>query len=77
MKLTSKKLGSIILTELETGYEVVKVSRIALDLYQDSEIELTPEINNLLLELIAMEEGPEFEFSEKDLFELANKLFSN
>ena len=74
MTLTAKELSSVLRAELDKGYDVVRVSRVAFQLYQEHGIELTPDIDEKLLQLMAMEEGPEFEYSEDELRALAEEL---
>ncbi len=74
MTLTAKELSSVLQAELDKGYDVVRVSRVAFQLYQDQGVGLTPDIDEKLLQLMAMEEGPEFEFSEDELRALAEEL---
>ena len=60
--------------ELDKGYDVVRVARVAFQLYQDHGVELTPDLDENLFQLMAMEEGPEFEYSEEELRMLVEKL---
>lgn len=74
MTLTAKKLSSVLQAELDKGYDVVRVARVAFQLYQDYGVELTPDLDETLLQLMAMEEGSEFEYSEEELRVLVEKL---
>ncbi len=74
MMLTSKELGRVLHAELDNGYDVVRISRIAFQLYQEYGVEIAPELDEKLLQLMAMEEGPEFEYSEEELRLLAKQL---
>ena len=77
MTLTTKELGTILQSELDKGYDIVRISRAAFQLYQDHGVELNSDLNEKLLQLMAMEEGPEFEYSEEELRKLANDLAEN
>ncbi|WP_448549520.1 hypothetical protein [Thalassotalea fusca] len=74
MTLTAKELSSVLQTELDKGYDVVRIARVAFKLYQEHGIELTTDIDEKLLQLMAMEEGAEFEFSEEELKILVREL---
>lgn len=74
MTLTAKKLSSALQAELDKGYDIVRIARVAFHLYQDHGVELTPDLDETLLQLMAMEEGPEFEYSEEELRALVEKL---
>lgn len=74
MTFTAKELSSVLQAELDNGYDVVRVARVAFQLYQDHGVELTPDLDEKLLQLMVMEEGPEFELSEDELRTLAGEL---
>ena len=74
MTFTAKDLSSVLEAEPDKGYDVVRIARTAFQLYQDHGVELTPDLDEKLLELMAMEEGPEFEFSEEALRRLTEEL---
>lgn len=74
MTLTARELSNVLQAELDKGYDVVRIARVAFQLYQDHGVELTPDLDEKLLQLMAMEEGPEFEFSEKELRGLVEEL---
>ncbi|MDP2572699.1 hypothetical protein Q8W40_10940 [Vibrio penaeicida] len=74
MTLTANELSSVLQAELDKGYDVVRIARVAFQLYQDYGVELTPDIDEKLLQLMAMEEGPEFEFLEEELRGLVREL---
>lgn len=76
MTYTAKTLSDTLLTELEQGYDVIRVSRMAFQLYQDYGLELSPELDEKILQLMAMEEGAEFECSEDEIRALAKELAS-
>jgi hypothetical protein len=74
MTLTEKELGGILQVELDKGYDVVRIARVAFQLYQYYGIELATNLDEKLLQLMAMEEGPEFELSEYELRSLSDDL---
>lgn len=74
MTLTAKEFSRILQAELDKDYDVVRIARVAFQLYQKHGVELTPDLDEKLLQLIAMEEGPEFEFSQEELKGLVREL---
>ena len=74
MTLTAKELSDVLQSELDKGYDVVRIARVAFQLYQEQGAELSSELDEKLLQLMAMEEGPEFEFSEHELKALVEEL---
>ncbi|HRH77658.1 MAG TPA: hypothetical protein PK129_09960 [Cellvibrionaceae bacterium] len=74
MTLSSKELSLLLQAELDRGYDIVKIARLAFRLYQERAIDSCSDTDEKLLQLIAMEEGPEFEYSEKELRELFKDL---
>lgn len=76
MTYTAKTLSEALFTELEKGYDVVRISRLAFQIYQEYGHDLTPDLDEKILQLMAMEEGPEFEFSEDEIRALAKELAS-
>ena len=52
---TAKTLSDTLYAELEKGYNVVRISRVAFQIYQEHGRELTPELNEKILQLLAME----------------------
>lgn len=55
------------------GFDIFKISKEALDIYQDPKLFLTKDLDIALLSLVAMVEGPEFEMTEKEIY---NFLFN-
>lgn len=60
--------------ELREGYDVVRIARRAFSAYQEHSREVSPELYEKMFKIIAMEEGPEFELSEAQLWEFAQSL---
>lgn len=74
MTFTSNELSRVLQGELDKGYDVVRIARVAFQLYQDHGVGLSPDLDEKLLQLMAMEEGPEFEYSEDELRVLIEEL---
>lgn len=71
-------LGYIVADRLEKtavgGFDVFKISKEAFGIYQDPELSLTDNLDMVLLSLIAMEDGPEFEMIEKEFWILLSEI---
>ncbi|AJQ53656.1 TPA: hypothetical protein F3L15_13000 [Aeromonas hydrophila] len=71
-------LGYIVVDRLEKtavgGFDVFKISKEAFSIYQDPELSLTENLDMVLLSLIAMEDGPEFEMIEKEFWILLSEI---
>ena len=71
-------LGYIVADRLEKtavgGFDVFKISKEAFGIYQDPELSLTDNLDMVLLSLIAMEDGPEFEIIEKEFWILLSEI---
>jgi hypothetical protein len=76
MSYTSMMLGDELERELKYGYDVVRIARMAFKIYHEHGRDLSSELDEMLLSLMAMEEGSEFEFSEEELWKLRKKLAS-
>jgi hypothetical protein len=74
MTYTRKDFGKDLMAELEQGYDVVRLSRWAMSLYLKHCHEMDPDLYETIMSIVAMEEGPEFEFSEQELRQMANEL---
>jgi hypothetical protein len=59
--------------ELTQGYDVVRIARRTYGLHADART-FEPGLEQVLLKLVAMEEGPEYEIPEVELRELAESL---
>lgn len=78
MKFSKKQIGEYLQKELENGYSIERISNWAYDLlYFTAREKQILEISNVLRDLSVMEAGPEFEYSEKELRLLAEKLINN
>ncbi|WP_421153502.1 hypothetical protein [Aeromonas dhakensis] len=56
------------------GFDFFKISKEAFGIYQDPELSLTDNLDMVLLSLIAMEDGPEFEMIEKEFWILLSEI---
>ena len=74
MIYTPAMFGEELERELNDGYDVVRIARMAFSVYHEYGREFSSDLDEIVLSLMAMEEGPEFEFSEQELWELREKL---
>jgi hypothetical protein len=76
MALGSNELAMLLEKALVGRFDTTKLSRVAYGVYQRYGLDLTPEIDRIILTLMAMEEGPEFELNESEVRDLIAKLAS-
>lgn len=76
MTYSRKEFGSDLMAELQKGYDVVRLSRWAMSVYVKRCNETDAELDKTIMSIVAMEEGPEFEFSEAELRNMATELQS-
>lgn len=69
-----EELVGLLTDTLTEGYDIVKISRKAHDIYHLNCLRLSPEMQSILFMLMAMEEGPEFELSELDYRALLKEI---
>ena len=74
MSYTKRDFGIDLTEELDKGFDVVRLSRWAYATHLDHCHELEEGLTDVMMEVIAMQEGPEFEFNEEELRDLAEKL---
>jgi hypothetical protein len=75
MKYSSRDFGRELLAEIARGYEPVRIARWAFSKIMDPDIKIeSAELHHTIITVVAMEEGPEFEYSESDLRTLAEAL---
>ena len=74
MIYTKKQFGSELKTKLLTESTYTEISKWAFKIYTEHGWELENGLDYFVLELIAMEEGPEFILSKEELQSLAETL---
>ncbi|NTA37541.1 hypothetical protein [Agrobacterium salinitolerans] len=74
--LEAKELATLLEKALVGDFDTTKVSRAAYEIYHQHGLDLTPEMDRLILTLMAMEEGPQFELNESEVRDLMAKLAS-
>lgn len=76
MTYTSGDFAQELLNELGKGYDVVRLSRWAMAAYLKHCGGIEPELKREIMAVVVMEEGPEFEMTEQELREFAERLMS-
>ena len=74
MTYSKKEFGQSLKKQLLSDYDVVRLARWTHSLFLEHSSHLEPGLQEILMQLAAMEEGTEFEFSEAELRELADGL---
>lgn len=59
---------------LVKGFDVAMISKVAFKIYQDHGLEITSSMDRVLLILMAMEEGEEFELTEPEFLALISEI---
>jgi hypothetical protein len=77
MSYLGRDFGKELEQELSKGYDVLRIARMALSAYQDHCREVSSDLYKRMFQVIAMEEGPEFELSAQQLRELVKSLESD
>lgn len=72
MIYTRKQFGKDLAEQLSSGYDTRRLSRWAFKQYLDCELEKG--LQSEMMTIIAMEEGPEFELTEKEILKLIAEL---
>lgn len=72
--ITRAEIADRLEKVIANGFNMLKVARVAFDLYQDPDRERDIVSNRILLQLTAMEEGPEFHLSQEECLKLVAKL---
>lgn len=76
MKYSKKEVGEELKRELDKGYNVIRISNWAHNLFFYSREAFTPDVSQILQYIFLMEAGPEFEYTEQELRLLAELLIN-
>lgn len=74
MTLTYREFAQGLRAQIEHGHDVVQTSRWAYRQLTGAR-ELDAGLREEILKVVAMEDGPEFELSDRELLDLANALY--
>ncbi len=72
--MNKKQIGEALKSELAKGYDIVKISRWAFSIYSENLRSLTPSLCEILENLFVMEDDQQFELTQGQIEEIANKL---
>lgn len=61
-------------SEIEKGYDPVRVAQVAFDIIQELGAKISTEFHNEILGVAVMEEGPQFEMTEIQLREYLDRM---
>ena len=76
MSYSIKKFCHDLLEEIERGYEIKKISRWAYLKLTENYRDIDPILEHKILQVVAMEEGSEFEMTEAEIRIFATQLIS-
>ena len=75
MSYSREQFARDLLAELDRGFDVVRIARWALSKKLDPDLRHdSAELESLMMEVVAMEEGLEFEYDEAELREKAQRV---
>ena len=74
MTYTKKQFAKELRDQLRYGYDVKRISRRAYKIYMEYCDKFEPGLRDVVMEIVAMEEGYEFEMSEDEILELVKEL---
>jgi hypothetical protein len=76
MRYTLKDFGTDLLNEVDRGYDVVRIARWAMRLYSDRCRDFDDGVKDAVLEVVGMEDDPQFELTEQELRHFAERLMA-
>ena len=76
MTYAKRDFGTDLLNEVNRGFDVVRLAGWAMRLYSDRIREFGDGVKDAVMEVVVMEEGPEFEMTEEQLREFAQRLMA-
>jgi hypothetical protein len=71
---TKSDFGKALLEQLNKGYDIIKLSDWAFSIHMSRCGEFADGVQDVVMQIVAMREGPEFEFSESELRDYAKNL---
>lgn len=71
---TKQKFGQELKNQIEKNFNIIKIARWAESIYSNYCRETSTELHDIIMTLSIMEHGPEFEYTERELRLLAQKL---
>jgi hypothetical protein len=77
MSYSKAQFGKDLLEKLDQGYDIVRLSKWALSVYLDKCRDFESGVYDAVMQVNAMEHGPEFEMSEEELRDFAEGLLQD
>lgn len=74
MTLSPSEFATQLEQTLVGGFNPIRIAKVAFKIYHQHALEITPAMKDVLLTLMVMEEGPEFELSEVEFLEIIDKV---
>lgn len=74
--IDERLLGEALKSELKKGFDILRLSHWALKIESNNLRALTPYSRKVLIILLSMEDDPQFEYSEDELWLLADMLIN-
>ena len=74
MSYTAKDFKRDMLNELKKGYDPYKIGHAAWMIYFNEGINIDDGIDNKIMTILVMEEGPEFQMTEEQFREFLDNL---
>lgn len=74
MNYTKQNFASELREQLRFGWDVVRIARWAHAVFMEHARDLEPGLQPVIMKVVAMEEGPEFELTKRELETLAETL---
>jgi hypothetical protein len=66
--------GVELIEEINRGYDIVRISRWAYSVYLKHAGDIDEQLEKIIMTVVAIGEGPEFEYSCDQLIQMANEL---
>jgi hypothetical protein len=70
---TKEEFGKELEQELTNEFNVIQLARWAFDKYL-KHIETEDDLNEIIMQIVVMEEGPEFEYTKEEFLKIAKDL---
>jgi len=78
MTYSKHQFGVELQQQIEKGVDITRIARWAHhNVCLRHALEMDPELKDIVMQIIAMEEGPEFEFSEEELRKTVEDLMQS
>lgn len=77
MSYSKKQFGQGLLDQINNGFDVIRISKWAFHEYFNNTRKISKSLKDVIMDVVTMEEGPEFEYTEKELRKLASDLLKS